>query len=283
MFDLIDQYIEHIKSTKDFSPETVRAYAADLNDFAGFLERNNLNKPGEIDTLQMRKYLAELKLRSIRRTTMNRRLSCLRSFFTYLCRAGVMEKNPAKAMRTPRGDKRLPGFLTEEETLSLLEAAKEVTPAGLRDRAILETMYSAGLRISELAGLDVRDVDLIGGVCYCPLGAPAIRAIEGYMVAWPGQLGYSVPLFRNPRGRRLSVRGVRRIVEKYAKLAGLAKKISPHTLRHSFATHMLDRGADLRSVQELLGHASIATTQIYTHVTAQRMKEVYDKTHPRAK
>lgn len=292
----IDEFLESLRYDRNYSVETLRAYANDLNQFSAFLqkERGESQEDVRVDHLALRKYLATLKAGGYSKATIARKLACLRSFFNFIQRQGLIDHNPAKLLRTPRQERRLPDFLEETEVAQLLRAPNAATPAGKRDRAILETLYSTGMRVSELGGLTRRDVDVPGGIVrvfgkggkerLAPLGSYAVSAIGEYWLvadaARPAEEGS--PAFANKSGGRLSVRGVRRIVEKYARQAGIAKTVSPHTLRHSFATHMLNRGADLRSVQELLGHAHIATTQIYTHVTTGRLAEVYKKAHPRA-
>jgi len=230
------------------------------------------------------------------RSTMARRLACLRSFFRYCCREQLAATNPAKALRTPRAGRRLPHFLSTEQVAQLLEAPPANTPFGLRDRAILETLYSAGLRVAELAALNVgnwdRDADILRVVGkgrkerVAPVGRYAALALTRWIeVREPDPRAPAAQLdamFLNKHGRRLTTRSVGRLLEKYIQLTGLDRLTTPHTLRHSFATHLLDGGADLRSVQELLGHKSLTTTQIYTHVSTKRLRETYEKAHPHA-
>ncbi|MDQ7780039.1 MAG: tyrosine recombinase XerC [Planctomycetota bacterium] len=277
------------------SVETQRAYRADLAHFQQFLETSGI-KASEIDHLVMRRYLSHLRTLEYERTSIARRFASLRSFFRFLVRNSKASSNPAKLCRTPRLEKRLPTVMDESEIARLLALPDCSNLRGLRDKALLELLYSAGLRVSEAAGLKLGNVDFFSSIVtlsgkgrkerLAPLGSYAVKALTEYLEkrGWdPTQAsGDDRPLFCNRFGRRLSVRGVRRIVEKYVRQSGTTKSISPHTFRHSFATHMLERGADLRSVQELLGHANIATTQIYTHVTIRNLKAAYDKTHPRA-
>ena len=223
---------------------------------------------------------------------MARRLSCLRSFFRFLCRERVLEQNPASVVPTPRLERRLPTFLDEAQVRRLLETPPTDRWQGLRDRAILETLYSTGIRVSELVGLNLEDLDEISGTIMvrgkgkrerlCPIGQAALRAIHAYLTKRPDRLKVPYAVFVSQKRTRLTVRQVDRLLLRYARQAQLPVAISPHSLRHSFATHLLDRGADLRSVQELLGHQSLSTTQIYTHVTPQRLKKVYEQAHPRA-
>jgi integrase/recombinase XerC len=243
----------------------------------------------KVDYLTLRKYLAFLKSKNLKPRTLARKISCLRTFFRFLCREGYLKSNPSALLLTPKLDKRLPEFLTEEEMLKLLNAPAKDNPAGLRDRAILETLYSTGMRIGELVGLDTEDVDFISGVVkvrgkgkkerLLPIGEKALSALREYVDKRKKQ---TKELLLNKNGTRLTDRGVRDIMEKYIRRISLKENISPHTLRHSFATHLLNRGADLRSVQELLGHVNLSTTQIYTHLSTERLKNIYDKAHPRA-
>ena len=224
--------------------------------------------------------------------TIARKLSCLRSFFQFLCREETLEHNPAVAVPTPRLEKRLPSFLDERQMIRLLAAPSTKKWQGRRDRAVLEALYSTGMRVSELTGLNRDDLDEISETVLvrgkgkkeriCPIGKTALRAIRGYLECRPKKLRTPYALFVSQKGTRLTVRQVDRLLVGYVHAAGLPASISPHSLRHSFATHLLDRGADLRSVQELLGHASLSTTQIYTHITPQRLKKIYDQAHPRA-
>ena len=247
----------------------------------------------EIGPLDIRRFLAEQSTRQYAKRTIARRLSCLRSFFRFLCRDGLLKDNPAAVVPTPRLERRLPHFLDEPQMARLLEAPPTDRWQGVRDRAILETLYSTGMRVSELAGLNREDVDEISGTAIvrgkgkkerlCPIGKTALDAIQRYLTRRPTKgVKVAYALFISQKGTRLTVRQVDRLLQRYAKQAQLPVTISPHSLRHSFATHLLDRGADLRSVQELLGHQSLATTQIYTHITPQRLKKVYDQAHPRA-
>lgn len=296
MARLIDEFLAHLRDERDVSPETLRAYATDLRQFAEFLGPDEEIVPAAIDSLILRKYLATLKEKEYSRTTIARRVASLRSFFKFLCRQGHAEKNPTSHLRLTRGNRRLPTFLDESEIQRLLTTPDAATFGGRRDRAILECLYSTGMRVSELVGLNVRDVDLLGEVArvrgkgrkerMAPLGKPAVDAIRDYVLlrpsAVPAATDEDTPLFLNKGGTRLTARSIRRRLLLYAQQCGIAKHVSPHVLRHTFATHLLDRGADLRSVQELLGHEHITTTQIYTHVTTSRLREVYAKAHPRA-
>lgn len=271
---------------KNYSQHTILNYKLDLGDFRKFLGETGIEK---VDYLTLRKYLAVLKEKNLTNRTVNRHLSSLRSFFKFLTREGLLKTNPILSLSSPKQEKHLPQFLTEDEVTKLIESALPKDERGLRDRAVLETFYSTGIRISELVGLNNEDVDFIGGIAkvmgkgkkerIVPIGERAIAAIRDYLEKRKKQQN---ALFLNKSGKRITTRGVRNIVEKYLRIAGIKQGVSPHTLRHSFATHLLNRGADLRSVQELLGHANLSTTQIYTHLTTDRLKTVYDKAHPRA-
>jgi integrase/recombinase XerC len=249
-----------------------------------------------ITPLDVRRFLADLRDRGCSRATVARKLAAVRSFFKYLVRTSVLEASPATSIKTPKQEKRLPRFLHEDEVGKLLDEPGPRDAFPRRDKAMLETLYSTGLRVSELVGLDLRDLDMISGlICtrgkgrkerLMPLGSIALAAIQRYLEGERRRLvsaDEANALFLNRDGRRLSARSVRRVVSRYIQRAGLPAATSPHTLRHTFATHLLDRGADLRSVQELLGHESLSTTQIYTHVSAERMREAYLRTHPRAR
>jgi tyrosine recombinase XerC len=282
----IEKFIRYLEIEKNYSEHTITNYRLDLEDFRQFLGQSDIES---VDYLTLRKYLALLKEKNLTTRSISRKISALRSFFKFLTREGLLKANPILVLSSPKMEKHLPQFLTEDETRRLIESAASADERTLRDRAILETFYSTGIRISELVGLDTEDIDFIGGIVkvmgkgkkerIVPIGDHAIKAIREYL---DKRKKPSPAVFLNKSGKRISDRGVRNIVEKYIRLASLKQGVSPHTLRHSFATHLLDRGADLRSVQELLGHANLSSTQIYTHLTTERLKSVYDKAHPRA-
>ena len=301
----VDKFLRYLEIEKNYSGFTLLNYQADLEDFVHFLSPDSNNKAqkkeGEtsdrakevslekIDYLSLRRYLAYLRERNLKPRSIARKLSCLRSFFKFLCRDGYLSNNPTSSLTTFKLDKHLPLFLTEEEMGKLLEAPRGSDEPSLRDRAILETFYSTGMRISELVGLNIDDVDFISGVAKAkgkgkkerllPVGECALKAIRQYL---DKRKKSSSALFLNKNGRRLTTRGTRNVVRKYIRLASLNSGICAHSLRHSFATHLLNRGADLRSVQELLGHANLSTTQVYTHLTTEKLKSIYDRAHPRA-
>jgi integrase/recombinase XerC len=282
----IEKFIRYLEVEKNYSAHTILNYKLDLEDFRNFLGEAALEK---IDYLLLRKYLALLKEKNLSNRTVNRHLSSLRSFFRFLTRESLIKANPILSLSSPKQEKYLPSFLTEEEVAKLIDAVIPKDERGLRDRAILETFYSTGIRISELANLSKEDFDFIGGIVkvmgkgkkerIVPIGDKAISAIREYLDKRKKQTD---AIFLNKNGEAITTRGIRNIVGKYIRLAGIKQGVSPHTLRHSFATHLLNRGADLRSVQELLGHANLSTTQIYTHLTTDKLKSVYDKAHPRA-
>jgi integrase/recombinase XerC len=299
MEEALAEFLRHLALERNASAHTVKSYREDLTQALTFF-RERLGKqtlePAQLTTRLARAYLAWLHEQGYAKTTVARRLAAVRSWIRFLCRQGVLRTNPADGLRGPRQDKRLPHFLSEADLLRLLQAPPADTPPGLRDRAILETLYSAGLRVSELTGLDLDDLDLDSGLAtvrgkgkrerLALLGPHALAALQRWLACRAGWYsgGRAVnAVFLNKNGTRLTSRSVGRLLVKYLTQAGIDPRTSPHTLRHSFATHLLDRGADIRSVQELLGHRSLATTQIYTHVTTTRLNESYQQAHPRAK
>lgn len=286
MKDHIERFLRYMEIEKNYSAHTLLNYKLDLEEFAVFaggVSAANMEYP------LLRRFLAELRAKSLKPRSVSRKLSALRSFFRFLQREGVVEKNPAALVVTPKLDKVLPHFMTEDEAEKLIDEPKEGKLADSRDKALFETMYSSGLRVSELVGLNISDVDLISNLVkvlgkgkkerIVPVGDKAVEAIRHYMAQRGGDHG---PLFLNKSKGRLSARSVRNIINKHMVKAALAQKVHPHMFRHSFATHMLNRGADLRSVQELLGHVNLSTTQVYTHLSTERLKNMYNKAHPRA-
>ena len=299
MEEALAEFLRHLALERNASAHTVKSYREDLTQAIEFFRTRLADKsprPQQMTTRLLRAHLAWLSEQGYARSTIGRRLAAVRSWCRFLCRQGTLSANPALGLRGPRQDKKLPHFVSREDMARLLETPPAGTPLGLRDRAILETLYSAGLRVSELTGLDVADVDLAEGLAtvrgkgkrerLALLGPQAVEALEAWLprrTALAGPRAATQPaLFLNRHGTRLTSRSVGRLLEKYLAAAGLDPRTSPHTLRHSFATHLLDAGADIRSVQELLGHRSLATTQIYTHVSTQRLRDSYHKAHPRA-
>lgn len=295
----VGRFLQYLSAERNASPLTVKSYREDLCDLASFLGESYggaAPRAGVVTTLDLRGYLAHLHQQQYAKTTIARRLAALRSFFRFGQREGWAAANPAKPLRTPRRSRHLPHFLSTEDLAKLLEAPDPNRDEGLRDRAILETLYSAGLRVSELVGLNDGDLDFAADVLrvrgkgrrerLAPIGSYASRALRSWLnvrkVSPRERQGPAAPVFVSRLGRRLTTRSVGRMLEKYLKLSGLDRRTSPHTLRHSFATHLLDRGADIRSVQELLGHKSLVTTQIYTHVSTAALRAAYEKAHPRA-
>lgn len=289
----------HLTTERACSPHTRRAYMTDLAEFERLLAGKSGDDTGEkvaltdVDPLALRVYLSALHGRN-RRATIARKLSAVRTFFRFLVRRGVLEQSPADGVLTPRREKPVVVHLTVDDMFRLLDSAFDDTLLGRRNRAMFETLYSTGTRVSELTGLNVTDVDLNAGLArvlgkgnkerIVPVGEKALSAIRAYrerLAVEKGAPRTEGPLFLNNRGGRLTARSVARILDKTVEEAGLMAKISPHALRHSFATHLLDAGADLKVVQELLGHKSLATTQRYTHVSIDRMTEAYDRAHPR--
>ncbi len=284
------QFLTFLQTERNASPHTVRGYQADLEQFLAFIGAHG---PSEVDHLLLRRYLAHLLGQKIGKRSIARKLSAIRAFYRYLVRTGVVTADPARLVVTPRVEKRLPTVLTVDDAERLMEA-----PAGddsrvlQRDRAILETLYSTGIRASELVGMNREDVDHESRLIrirgkgrkerIVPIGRRALAAIDA-LLASGKDAPHEAAVFRGPSGKRLTVRTVQRILQNYRKKLGFSRAASPHTLRHSFATHLLESGADLRAIQELLGHASLSTTQRYTHVNLDSLMETYDKAHPRAR
>ncbi len=324
---IIQKFLDYLRYERRFSEHTAKCYGADLTQFSGFLRGASQSGPPDAEPISpaqqqagpatavaahvdlkvdqlllsaqtdsVRGYLAFLNEKQYSRATIARKLATLRSFYKFLVKRNHVSSNPVVTVRTPKQEKKLPRFLEYEEVKQLLDTPPVDTWLGARDRAILETLYSTGIRVSELVALNMDDVDFLGEVVHvrgkgkkeriAPIGSSALQVIQHYMeyrnkrAQSNGNFDPKV-LFVNKHGRRLSTRSVRRKMDKYLKMAGLDPAISPHTLRHSFATHMLNNGADLRSVQELLGHQSLSTTQVYTHLTTTKLKEVYENAHPR--
>ncbi|OHB78636.1 MAG: tyrosine recombinase XerC [Planctomycetes bacterium RBG_16_55_9] len=324
---IIHKFLDYLTYERRFSEHTAKCYGADLAQFCEFVRDRSESTSSDRDEMSphdhegdlatavatqvdigvdqlllatetdsIRAYLAFLNDRQYSKATIARKLATLRSFYKFLVKRNHIASNPVVSIRTPKQEKKLPRFLEYEEVKKLLGTPPVNTWLGARDRAILETLYSTGIRVSELVALNLDDIDFLGEVVHVrgkgkkeritPIGSSALQVIQHYMEYRNKRAQNNINfdsrvLFVNKHGRRLSTRSVRRKMDKYLKMAGLDPAISPHTLRHSFATHMLNNGADLRSVQELLGHQSLSTTQVYTHLTTARLKDVYDKAHPR--
>lgn len=286
----LEKFLNYLTIEKNYSSHTITNYKIDLEEFAQFLESKAQKDIKKIDYFLLRKFLSILSEKQHSKRTLSRKISTLKSFFKFMVREGEIKNNPASSLIYPRLDKPLPKFLTEKEVVTVLSFPKGDDLLAMRDKSILEFLYSTGARVSEMVNLKKDDVDLIGGIAkvkgkgrkerLLPLGEPAVMCIKKYL---DKRTDSNPSLFINKRAGSLTDRGVRNILQRYMKKAAVSLKVSPHTFRHSFATHLLNRGADLRSVQELLGHSSISTTQVYTHLTIDALKKVYDKAHPRAK
>ncbi len=289
MADPVSRYLSYLAVERGASAHTQRGYARDLREFERFLAERGGRGLASADPRDVRAWLAWLHGRGLARASVARKLSSLRSCYRFLVRRGVVTRNPARQVRTPRVGPRLPSVLPKDEARELLDRSPAPSPAGLRDHALLELLYATGIRVAEACALDWRDVDLRQGVVRVvgkggrerevPVGAAALDALAAYARGGGGAAG---PVFANLRGGRLTTRSAHRIVGRRAREAGLARRVTPHTMRHSFATHMLGEGADLRLIQELLGHSRLSTTQRYTHVSPERLMRVYDAAHPRA-
>jgi len=290
----LEAFLHHLEVVEDRSPHTLRAYWNDLSRVVADLEARGVVRAPDVDLLVLRAHLAGLRREKLAPTTVARRISAVRTFFRWMGREGRIEGNPAEGLRTPRRPRSLPRVLTPEEVERLLEIPPEEGWQGERDRALLETLYSTGARVAEAAGLDLRDLDLDGGTVRLrgkgrrerlgALGRPCVEALRAYLertrVERRRRDAHAV--FLNRWGERLSARGVARALARHVARAGLPAEVHPHTLRHSFATHLLERGANLREVQELLGHRNVSTTQIYTHLTLDHLVRVYERAHPRS-
>ena len=302
MEKLIEQFIEHLRYERNVSAHTLRNYSSDLEQFIQFLtadKKRETPNVSEIDHLTIREWLASLHAAQKRKSSIARKLAALRTFFQFLVREGMLELNPAKLVSTPRLEKKLPKHLSIEEAIRFIETPDLETDLGKRDRAMLELMYATGVRVAELTTLNIADLDFRNQLArvtgkrrkqrIVPFGDPASEAIRNYLDVRDKFL-FNAPvtkrdeeaLFLNYQGTRITTRSVGRMVEKYIRICAGMHNISPHALRHSFATHLLDSGADLRDIQELLGHARLSTTQVYTHVSMEKLIEVYDKAHPKA-
>jgi integrase/recombinase XerC len=300
---LIDRFLRHLETERNYSPHTLRAYASDLGQFHYFfaIDYSGIEleaaRMEEVDAMAVRSFLASMARRGVGRRTQARALSAVRTLCAFACREGVLQHNPASAVRTPKQEQKLPRHLRPGEIETLLEAVTGDEPLACRDRALLELLYASGLRVGELVSLDWPNLDLDARVLrvigkggkerMVPFGHPAVAALLAWKRHWQEIRGVvddaDEPLLLNHRGGRLTARSVRRILDRAVEAAALAAGIHPHTLRHTFATHLLEGGADLRAIQELLGHSSLATTQRYTHLDVDRLLHVYRESHPRAK
>ncbi|HEV8138483.1 MAG TPA: tyrosine recombinase XerC [Pyrinomonadaceae bacterium] len=308
ILDSLNSFLDHLRYERNVSAHTLRNYESDLQQFLDYLspanEKGNGKKRAEpdikeIDHITIREWLATLHSDHRKKSSIARKLAALRTFFQFLVREGVVEANPAKLVATPRKEKKLPVHLSVEDAVRFIETPDPDTDFGKRDRAILELLYATGVRVSELAQLDLRDIDFNNKLLrvfgkrrkerIVPFGDPAAKALREYLsvrnkflMNAPVAKRDAQPLILNYQGTRITTRSVGRLVEKYIRMCAGIHDISPHALRHSFATHLLDSGADLRDIQALLGHARLSTTQVYTHVSMEKLIEVYDKAHPKA-
>jgi len=303
MGSIIRDFQTYLDVERNVSAHTKTAYIGDIEEFARFLTDNkfikNADEIVETEPETIRQYLSHLYRQKVKKVTVNRKISSLRAFYKYILRTGVITKNPAEMVQTLKTEKYMPAFLSVDEMFELLKAGQNNSVLGLRNRAMLELFYSCGLRLSELAGLNLSDIDFNQMLVkvrgkgrkerIVPAGAPALQSLRDYLekaaeLRKGGNTDvFKTPLFLNANGERITTRSIARIVNELTEKSGIGRKISPHALRHSFATHLLNAGADLRSIQELLGHESLSTTQKYTAVNINRMMEVYDKAHPRTK
>jgi len=302
MHDLIEQFLEHLRYERNVSSHTLRNYSSDLEQFLLFLtvdEKRKAPEISQIDHLTIREWLASLHSAHKTKASIARKLAALRTFFQFLVREGLLELNPAKLVATPKLEKKLLKHLSIEEAVRFIESPDPETDLGKRDRAMLELLYATGVRVAELTTLNLADVDFRNQLArvtgkrrkqrIVPFGEPASAAIRSYLevrdkflMNAPISKRDEEALFLNYQGTRITTRSVGRMVEKYIRICAGMHNISPHALRHSFATHLLDSGADLRDIQELLGHARLSTTQVYTHVSMEKLIDVYDKAHPKA-
>jgi integrase/recombinase XerC len=305
MMDHIRLFLDALAAEKGFSPHTLRAYGHNLTELTAFVagdpewaakapERLGRVKLEQVDEMHVRGYLGYLHGRNTK-STVARKLAAIRSFFRYMLKHDRIARNPVENLHAPKHDKPMPVYLPVDDMFRILDGVKPMGVLGLRNRAILETLYSTGVRVSELAGLDIQDVDAENGLMrvagkggkqrQVPVGAKALAALDAYRQALLAETGIGMdgngPVFLNKNGGRLTTRSIGRVVDKMARACAMAMPVSPHAVRHSFATHMLDAGVDLRAVQELLGHSSLSTTQRYTHVSIDRLMATYDKAHPR--
>lgn len=289
MKDHIDKFIKYLEIERDASAHTLRSYKKDLERFFQYVKTQS----DDIDIIDVRGFIAEQIKSGLKKSTVGRRLASIRSFFKFLHREGYQKTNPAKFVSNPKVSKLLPRFLSIDDIFSLIEKPEGIGLIPARDRSVLELLYSSGLRVSELSGLNIDDINIKEGLVkvrgkgkkerIVPVGSKAIDALKSYIVEKILLKSKNKALFLNRAGARLSDRGVRRIVVKYARMVGVAGQIGPHTMRHTFASHLLQAGADLRVIQELLGHSSLSTTQKYTHLDITHLMDVYDKAHPFAK
>jgi len=291
----LEEYMNYLAVEKGLAKNTLDSYRRDLQKFIAFLHNQKLTDPGQVKSSEITRFIGDLKSGQSATSTISRMLASIRSFFNYLLEEGIVKTNPALELESPRIEKKLPRVLTTDEINSLLDQPKTSECKGLRDKAMLELLYASGIRVSELIDLNLSDFDPRVGYLRCkgkgqkerivPIGSVAIGYVNDYMNSAREKLcknNGEAALFVNHHGSRMTRQGFWKLLKKYAHNSGIETEITPHTIRHSFATHLLENGADLRSVQEMLGHSDISTTQIYTQVTRKKIREIYDKAHPRA-
>ncbi|MCL6639034.1 MAG: site-specific tyrosine recombinase XerD [Firmicutes bacterium] len=295
MEKILAEFMDYLSVERGLAVNTLASYRFDLEGYLSFCRKQNVTEIGQAGRNTAMAYLFHLQVEGRLPTTISRRLAALKAFYRYLFREGIINEDPLAGLESPRPAQKLPRVLSVAEVDALLAQPRISKPAGLRDKAMLELLYATGVRVSELVSLNREHINLENGFIRCfgkgakermvPVGEIAGRFLREYLARGRNKLtreGNTEALFVNRHGSRLTRQGFWKIIKKYARLAGISREITPHTLRHSFATHLLENGADLRSVQEMLGHADISTTQIYTHMTGKRIREVYDRTHPRA-
>jgi len=291
MKEMLSKFLEYLEYQKEYSSNTLKAYETDILQFFKFLKNKKIRSFKEVDYRFFLDFISSLKAdEKYTEKSIARKVAGIKAFFKFLYRRRLIKNNPALLLYTPKVPEKLPDFLSEEEVVKIIESPKGSSWQVLRDRAILELLYSTGIRVGELVSLTLKDINFVDETIkvkgkgkkerIVPVGTPAMKALIEYIEQKPYSKVDAV--FLNKYGKTLTERSVERLVDKYSKRAGIGKKVTPHTFRHSFATHMLNRGADLRTVQELLGHERITTTQIYTHLTLEKLREFYNKAHPRA-
>lgn len=287
----LERFYVYLKGSRNCSPHTVKAYQGDLNEFKDFLVRAGIKDFSSVDKFAVRKYLLELNRRHLAKNSVIRKVSALKSFFKFLVNQNIIPAKILLHLYSPKKENKVPVFLSEQETEKIIDLPSDASFAAVRMKCILEVLYSTGIRIEELVNLNLGDVDLLGGMVkvfgkggkerYVPVGDRACDALKQYLDARKKISPSSPSVFVNLRGGRLTARGIRKLLKNWLSAAAINKKITPHTFRHTFATHMLERGCDLKSIQEMLGHSSLTTTQIYTHYTVDRLKKIYEKAHRR--
>lgn len=288
----LKNFEQYLRYEKNESIHTLRNYLLDLRQFDSFLQGQGIRSVSDITHFVLRQFLAELATKKYQKTSISRKVAAVKSFFKYLNRKHFLSANPAKMLRSPKIEKKLPRFLEVKEMQQLLDAPPPDGFFGWRDRSILETLYSTGMRVAELVSMNCADVDFFSGLVrvtgkgakerVIPIGEKALQALPRYLDEREQKARHTEALFLNTNGHRITARSINRIIARYIRKTSVDKKISAHVLRHTFATHLLNAGCDLRSIQEMLGHSSLETTQKYTHVTVERLKKIYEKTHPRA-